>query len=221
MTPLGSRKIVGLPLPLALLDRGARLFYYVNRLIIRVMKLKGESMNAFNNENYQIISGLFSSPAQMDALLVDLERQGLGSEMTNVLMSNQTRDQYLDFSKTNKSPEGASIGGISGGAIGAILGGLTMAGTLLVPGLNLLVAGPIIGTIAGGAVGVATGGLVGALVGVGVPEYEAKAYEKQLEQAGNAVVLAHVPKEDAHKIKDLFKHHGAHNIIIQKEKQTV
>jgi hypothetical protein len=166
----------------------------------------------------QVISGLFSSENQINALLVDLERQGLGSESVNILMSDKTRDYYAELSKTNKLPEGASIGGLSGGALGVILGSLTMAGTLLIPGLNLLVAGPIIGAVAGGAVGTATGSLVGALVGAGVPEYEAKAYEKQLEEAGNTVVMVHALKADASEVKNIFKRHGGHDILIKDEK---
>jgi hypothetical protein len=174
-------------------------------------------MTTYDKETQQVVSGLFSTEQQIESLMIDLERQGLGYNMTNVLMSDKTRDQYLNLTKVNKAPEGASIGGLSGGALGAILGSLTMAGTLLIPGLNLLVAGPIIGAIAGGAIGTATGGLVGALAGMGIPEYEAKAYEKQLEEAGNAVVVTHVAKDQAGKIKEIFKQHGALDIISKKE----
>ena len=175
----------------------------------------------WNDSNYKIVSGLFSSETNVQALLIDLQRQGIGPELVNILMSNQTRDHYADLEKDTKIPEGASIGGLSGGTLGAVIGGLTMAGSLLVPGLNLLVAGPIVGVIAGGAVGTAAGGLVGALVGAGMPEYEAKSYEKQLEQDGNVVVLVHALKDETHSVKDLFKRHGAHDVTVKNEKQQV
>jgi hypothetical protein len=45
-------------------------------------------------------------------------------------------------------------------------------------------AGPILGMLGGLGVGVTLGGLTGALVGAGVPEYEAKRYEGRLRKGG-------------------------------------
>jgi hypothetical protein len=174
----------------------------------------------WNDSNYQAVSGIFDSEGKVDGLLRELQQQGISLDLINVIMSDQTRDQYSGsaaLSRVSKMPEGASIGGLTGGTLGAIIGGLTMAGTLLVPGVNLLVMGPLVGVIAGGAIGTAAGGLVGALVGTGIPEYEAKAYEKKLEQAGNILVVAHILKDDVSAIKGLFKRHGAHDIEVQND----
>ena len=43
----------------------------------------------------------------------------------------------------------------------------------LLPGINLVIAGPIAAALAGAGAGAVTGGVIGALVGVGIPEYRA------------------------------------------------
>jgi uncharacterized membrane protein len=169
----------------------------------------------WNDPNYQIVSGTLNSESKVGKLLDDLESQGINRDLINVVMSDKTRDQYSELAKENKMPEGASVGGLSGGLLGGLIGGLTMAGTLLIPGVNLLVAGPIVGAIAGGAIGAASGSLVGALVGLGIPEYEAKAYEKDLKEQGNVLVIAHVLPSDAAQIKSLFEKHGSVNTVIK------
>ena len=170
---------------------------------------------SWNDPKNKAVSGLFTSNQSVESLLVELNNYGVKSDFVNVLMSDQTRDHYASVEAESKAPEGASVGGISGGVLGGIIGGLTMVGSLLIPGVNLLVAGPIIGAIAGTAAGAATGGLIGGLIGAGIPEYEAKTYEKELEKRGNVLVVAYVPSDDVSKVKDIFKRHGVKNIEVQ------
>jgi len=47
-----------------------------------------------------------------------------------------------------------------------------------------VIAGPIVATLAGMGVGGVLGGLAGALVGLGIPEYEAKRYQGRIENGG-------------------------------------
>jgi hypothetical protein len=47
-----------------------------------------------------------------------------------------------------------------------------------------LAAGPIIAGLAGLGVGGAVGGVTGALIGLGIPEFEAKRYEGHLQKGG-------------------------------------
>ena len=168
----------------------------------------------WNDSSYLIVTGLFDSEDRINNLLQQLQTLNVGSENVTVLMSDRTRDKYASIKRENKAPEGANIGGISGASIGALIGGLTMAGSLLIPGLNLLVAGPIVGAIAGGAIGTAAGSMVGALVGAGIPEYEAKAYERHLEQEGNVLIAAHVIEEKVADVKTVFKNAGAREIKV-------
>ena len=149
-----------------------------------------------------------------------LQEHGYSSSEINVLMSDKTRASFGDkgtegkIKSGDKSLEGVATGGTIGTAIGATLGAILAIGTsVVVPGLGLIVAGPIIAGLAAGGAGAVAGGLVGGLVGLGIPESNAKAYEEALNTGG--VVFGVVPHtaEDGTKIKSYLEKHGAENIV--------
>jgi hypothetical protein len=74
----------------------------------------------------------------------------------------------------------------------------------VVPGLGLLAAGPVVAILAGLGAGAAAGGLTGALIGLGIPEHEAKFFNDAIERGGILVgVYAHDDKKEvARKILD-------------------
>ena len=85
----------------------------------------------------------------------------------------------------NKAAEGAGIGGAIGGTVGVIAAPIAAVGTTLVlPGLGLVIAGPIAAAVAGAGAGAAGGGLVGALAGWSVPEERVKVYGERLKKRG-------------------------------------
>src|SRR4029077_7480902 len=95
----------------------------------------------------------------------------------------------------NTALKGAGVGGAVGGAVGATLVGIAAAAAALtIPGLGLVIAGPLAGALAGGAAGAATGGLVGFLVGAGIPEERAKLYENDIKNGG--IVMGVNPRSD-------------------------
>ena len=66
--------------------------------------------------------------------------------------------------------------------IGGALGWLAGIGALAIPGVGpFIAAGPIMGMLGGIGVGGAIGGITGALIGLGIPEYEAKRYEGRIQ----------------------------------------
>lgn len=129
-----------------------------------------------------------------------LAARGYKSDEIHVLMSDETRKRLFgkDAEKTdmgNKALEGAGVGGAVGGAVGAaVLGIAAAAATLTIPGLGLVIAGPLAGALAGGAAGATAGGLVGMLVGAGIPEERAKVHEADLKEGG--IVLGVRPRDD-------------------------
>src|SRR5487761_1277247 len=87
--------------------------------------------------------------------------------------------------KNTKAPEGATVGASTGAVIGGTLGLLAGIGALAIPGVGpLIAAGPIMAALAGIGGGGAVGGFTGALIGMGIPEYEAKKYEGRLKKGG-------------------------------------
>jgi uncharacterized membrane protein len=83
-----------------------------------------------------------------------------------------------------------------------------------IPGLGLLVAaGPLVTLIAGATAGAVTGGLISALHGMGIPEYEAKAYEAGIRE-GNSHVFVRTTAADANRVADLMRERSAVRVDI-------
>src|SRR5205807_1845876 len=111
-----------------------------------------------------------------------------------LLVTEETRGKHFGIKEHAKTEEGAATGAAIGGLSGALYMGLATAGALLIPGLNIVVYGTLIGALVGLGAGAATGGLIGALVGVGIPEHEAKLYEDAIRKGA---ILVAVQADDA------------------------
>jgi len=126
--------------------------------------------------------------------------RGYKPEEIHVFMTDDTRKRLFvkEDPKTdlgNKALEGVGVGGMVGGVVGATLVGLAAAAaTVTVPGVGLVLAGPLAGALAGGAAGATAGGLLGMLVGAGIPEEHARKYETELKSGG--IVLGVMPRHD-------------------------
>jgi len=129
---------------------------------------------------------------------------------------NTTRDFAIDNS--TKTPEGAAVGAGTGAVIGGTLGWLTGLGILAVPGVGpLIAAGPIIAALSGVAAGGAVGGVSGALVGMGIPEYEAQRYEGRVKD-GHILISVHVEDgEEASRAREIFRDANAEDISTGSE----
>jgi hypothetical protein len=65
---------------------------------------------------------------------------------------------------------------------------------LVIPGLGIVIAGPIAAGLAGAGAGGLTGGVIGALVGSGIPEARAKLYESGIKDG--QIVIGVQPRND-------------------------
>jgi hypothetical protein len=102
---------------------------------------------------------------------------------------------------------------VIGGSLGAIIGGIAALGTnLVLPGLGLVVWGPIAAGLAGLGAGGATGGLIGALVGAGIPEERAKYYEEGVRNGGTMLGVRPRSNEDADYLENSWKGYNGQHI---------
>lgn len=124
----------------------------------------------------------------------------------------------LGIEKNTKAPEGAAVGGTAGGILGGSLGLLAGLGALAIPGVGpFIAAGPIVAALSGSGLGGGIGLLIGALVGAGIPEFEAKKYEKGLRM-GNILISVHADTdEQISKAEAILKKEGAHDISSSTE----
>jgi len=153
------------------------------------------------------------------ALIVDhLRSAGFSNNDISALFPDKETSRDFAHEKNTKAPEGAATGAGTGGLLGGALGWLAGIGALAIPGVGPLVAaGPIVAALSGVAVGATVGGITGALIGMGIPEYEAKRYEGKVK-AGNILISAHVDSSsEAQRAKRIFEAAGAEDIATSGE----
>lgn len=158
------------------------------------------------------VSATFKTASAASEALLKLESAGFTEKQISVVATDNTIGQSFNVEKSTKASEGGALGATTGGLLGAIAASLAATGTVLIPGLNVLIGGSLIAAAAGAGVGAATGGLVGSLIGLGIPEYEAKRYEDEIKNGSVLVVVEADSKERAETVKDMFEHEDAYNI---------
>jgi len=150
---------------------------------------------------------------QAETIVSALKASGFSNDDVSALFpdTNGTRD--FGHEKNTKAPEGATAGGAAGLILGGALGWLAGIGSLAVPGVGpFIAAAPIVAALGGAAVGGAVGGVGGALVGMGIPELEAKRYEGKIRE-GNILISVHAEdSQERERAKDIFKRAGADDI---------
>ncbi len=150
----------------------------------------------------RVVTGMFKDRESAERAYNSLAERGYSDKEINVIMSDETRQKYYpegrdsaDSDFDSKALEGAGKGAGIGGTAGAIIGALAAIGTsVALPGLGLIVAGPLAGALVGAGAGGATGGLIGALVGSGIPEDRAAEYEQGVKNGG--IVLGFNPRDE-------------------------
>ncbi len=164
----------------------------------------------------RVMTGMFRDRKSTENAYNDLQKRGYEKDDINLVMSDETRKK--DYNEKGveeteigtKAAEHAGKGSAIGGSVGAVAGVVAAIGTsVAIPGLGILIAGPIAAGLAGAGAGGITGGLIGALVGSGIPEARAKLYESGIKE-GN-VVISVTPKneEDARYLEENWKdNHG-------------
>jgi hypothetical protein len=157
--------------------------------------------------------GIYTTVAAADAATDTLVKSGFSSADVSALMPENLGSRPIGTEKGTKAPEGATTGATSGAVLGGALGLLAGIGALAIPGIGpFIAAGPIMATLAGMGVGGTVGGLTGALIGLGIPEYEAKRYEGRL-QKGAILLSVHCDTSDEIKrAKEILKSTGAEDI---------
>ena len=145
----------------------------------------------------KVVTGLFATRREAQHAVDRLVDAGFGRQDVSVLMSARTERRERPEAEPAPAPperltraaEGASAGGTMGGVLGAILGGLAAVGSIAIPGVGLVAAGPIVAALAGAGAGGAAGTLVGALVGLGVSRAENDDADRERGRGGIVVAV--------------------------------
>jgi len=155
-----------------------------------------------SNKQTPLVTGLFPDRDSAERAYQDLSTRGYGHDDVNLVMSDETRKRYFSGDESvktdlhTKAAEGAGIGAGIGGTLGAIAAAIAAVGTsIALPGLGLVIAGPLAAALVGAGAGGAAGGLLGALIGWGIPEETVKHYEQGIKNGG--ILMGVKPKTDA------------------------
>lgn len=150
------------------------------------------------------VVGLFATQQQAERAISDLESAGFDPTHMGIAMRDRRAAKDVAEAEGISSTAGAVTGGLVGGTAGALL---AAAGALVVPGIGPFLAG---GVLAGALVGGTAGWLIGGLVGLGVPEHEAKYYQQRVE--GGSVLLTVATPHRAREAWEIMHQDGAEDL---------
>jgi hypothetical protein len=161
----------------------------------------------------QSVVGIVHTRVEAETLVDCLKAAHFTDNDISALLPDKEGTQDFAHTNSTKAPEGAITGVGAGGVVGGVLGFLACAGAMVIPGIGpLIVAGPILSALSGAAIGATVGGIAGALIGMDIPEYEAKMFEGKVRD-GNILLAAHCTTSDQLTCaQDLFKHNKATDI---------
>ena len=180
---------------------------------------------AVSVDTQQIVTAMFRDFRDAERAYRAAVELGYKESDINVLMSEETRQRYLDSANSatplaqkaaEPAPEASKsadkLGGPAGGTMGTVAPAIAAVGAaLLIPGVGLAVAGPIaVALTAAGTVGVATG-LIGALTNWGIPKERAEQYEDAV-RGGNVVIGISAKNEDARGLVERWRAAGGEMI---------
>lgn len=159
------------------------------------------------------VYGIYNGEPELDRAVSELKNAGFRNSDISVLFPDSRTNKEFAHEKNTKAPEGATTGATSGAVVGGTLGWLAGIGALAIPGLGpFIAAGPIMGLLGGMGAGGAIGGIAGALIGMGIPEYEAKRYEGEIKNGG-ALMSVHSDASDwTKRAKEILERTGAREI---------
>ena len=131
---------------------------------------------------------IFDDRTQAQRAIEQLKRAGFTEKEIGVTARDVGEPDLgaVDGGKKTHAKEGAIAGVAAGAGVGALWGLGILAGVL--PGIGTAIAGGTLAAIlSSAAAGAATAGVAGTLIGLGIPEEEAKYYDREF-QAGGIVV---------------------------------
>ena len=159
------------------------------------------------------VFGIITDKSSLEVAVDALKRAGFSSNDISALMPDDHGTKDLACEKHTKAPEGAVSGGTAGIILGGALGWLVGLGVLAIPGVGpFIAAGPIMAMLAGAGVVGTVGGLSGALIGMGLPEFEAKRYETKLHHGRILLSVHSNNSEEISRAKEILQRVGAEDI---------
>ena len=164
------------------------------------------------------VFGIYPDQLTAEDAVDTLKDAGFRATDISVLFPDNQGGKDFAHEKHTKAPEAAVAGGGSGALIGGTLGWLAGIGALAIPGAGpFIAAGPLMAMLGGIGLGTAVGGLTGALIGLGIPEYEARRYEGRIQRGGILLSVHCDNREWVRRAKNILHQTGAEDVAATSE----
>ncbi|WP_437274831.1 hypothetical protein WME90_26660 [Sorangium sp. So ce375] len=153
----------------------------------------------------KLVTGLVRTWSDAERSVERVMSCGYTRDAISLVMTDAGRGQRAESRAGSDAATGV------GGAPGASAAALAVLGTSVAfPGLGLVAAGPIEAALADA--GDATGGLVTALVGAGIPEHRASAYDSGVGQGAILVGVNASSERDVEILELILEYAGAEDV---------
>jgi hypothetical protein len=171
----------------------------------------GEGTDMANTASTTAI-GVFENRVQADRAINELKRAGFSDKWISVITQNTNIASSTEMARASSRislfAEGAIEGALVGAAIGALIGLGSLLGIISLSSPTVA-DHPLAALMVLAMSGLVLGGIIGALVGLALPEEEARYYGEEIE-AGHAVAFVNVNGR-YEEVMAILHRHGGHD----------
>ncbi|MFP4009976.1 MAG: hypothetical protein ACLFV6_18555 [Spirulinaceae cyanobacterium] len=161
--------------------------------------------------------GTFANQRDAELALTELRDAGFNMHQISVIARDPEYDR-MSGAEVSKSPGeqakgGAGAGAVAGTATGGVMGLIGGLGVLAIPGVGPAVEAGVVlaNTLLGAGFGAAGGGLVGALIGWGIPEDQARYYDERVNTHGDYLVVVEGTEAEVRQAEAVLNNRGITN----------
>jgi hypothetical protein len=154
------------------------------------------------------VLGVFPNRTAAEDAIRELQKAGFSDSAIGMISRNDKGEVVTEKAGETMAGEGLAAGAIIGAGAGTAVGLGVLAGTIPVIG-PVLAVGTLGTMLLNAAAGAAVVGLVGALIGLGIPEEDARFYEDEVK-GGRFLVTVDAGERDAEAL-GILRRCGGHN----------
>lgn len=171
-------------------------------------------MNAHSENPRPLRAGILDTVAEADRAVAELSAVGFTTDQITVVCSETAVQRHFkQYEHQDPAGEHTPAAALTGGAIGATLGGLAAAGIATIGGAAVFVAGATL-LWAGGVVG----GLVGAMMTRGIEKELANFYDQEVTRGKILVAVEEKNPQRAamlNSASEIFAKHGVESLPLR------
>jgi len=174
------------------------------------------------NDNAGMVTGMFYDRDSAERAYRSIIGRGYEPDEVNLAMADETRkvffpeDGLVTDLGEKAAKEGVDLGNPKGGTLATLTTAVSAIGAagalLLLPGVGVVLAGPVAAAIAGAAAAGVAGGLIGALQHWGIPASRMDEYHAGIEHGGLLMGVKPHSDEDAQYFEQQWRVHHASQV---------